>query len=150
MASKTYVSIREGNAPLTLSVNVDGGMYHARFNPYFTTSNTEIQQAIENDAQYGVDVDDAEKTFIDQEVSSEENAADNENTQLQDEPVNDNQLEPNVVDVEPTVENLEPTVDNVDPTVDNVNPNGDNVEPTVDDLDSTADNAETGNEPTNE
>ena len=45
MASKTYVSIREGNAPLTLSVNVDGGMYHARFDPYFTTSNTEIQQA---------------------------------------------------------------------------------------------------------
>ena len=107
MASKTYVSIREGNAPLTLSVNVSGGMYHAMFDPYFTTSNTEIQQAIENDAQYGVDVDDAENTFNDQEVSSEENAADNENTQLQDEPVNDNQLEPNVEDVDSTVDDAE-------------------------------------------
>lgn len=107
MASKTYVSIREGNAPLTLSVNASGGMYHARFDPYFTTSNTEIQQAIENDALYGVDVDDAEKTFNDQEVSSEENAADNENIQLQDEPANDNQLEPNVDDVDSTVDDAE-------------------------------------------
>lgn len=71
MASKTYVSIREGNAPLTLSVNASGGMYHARFDPYFTTSNTEIQQAIENDAQYGVDVDDSEKVFKEQDQEQE-------------------------------------------------------------------------------